>query len=277
MKIALIIDSASGIKNTQDYKDLYLVPLMITKENGEQVADDENLSFDDFYQLFDSELLKTSQSIPGEMMKKWDELLESYDQVICLLISKGLSGQFNTCYMMAQDEPYKGKVFVVDTNGVAILLKKQVSETLEYIKQGKTGEEITRLIEESNQDFTCFIIPKSLKQLVRGGRISKSAASLAKILKITPILKYDGTIDKEGKTRTFKKAIEQSLELLEKKCKDGDKILDIAYSRSEDETITLVKKSIEEKGFEINVTQEMPNTITCHTGRETFALAVWKK
>jgi len=70
MKIALIIDSASGIKNTQDYKDLYLVPLMITKENGEQVADDENLSFDDFYELFDSELLKTSQSIPGEMMKK---------------------------------------------------------------------------------------------------------------------------------------------------------------------------------------------------------------
>ncbi|AHI53236.1 DegV family protein [Spiroplasma culicicola] len=276
MKIAVIIDSSAGIKDTQNYKNLHLVPLMITQESGEQISDDQDLSFDEFYQLNDSQLLKTSQSVPGVMMNKWDELLKDYDQVICLLLSKGLSGQFNTFRMFSQEDEYKGKVFVIDTNGVSIILKQQILETLELIEQGKKAEEIQTIIESKNQSFNCFIIPKSLTQLVRGGRISKAAAGLAKILKITPILKYNGEIDKEDKTRTFKKAIEQAINTLEQKTKSNNKQMDLSYSRADDEVIELVKECIIAKGYEIRLIEDMPNTITCHTGRETFAIALWE-
>ncbi|QEH62236.1 DegV family protein [Spiroplasma chinense] len=277
MKIAVVIDSSTGIKDVENYKDLYLVPLMITKENGEQVKDDENLSFDEFYALNDSQLLKTSQTVPGNMLGKWDELLKTYNQVICLLLSKGLSGQYNTFRMFSQEEEYKGKVFVIDTNGVSIILKRQVLRALELKEQGKSGEEILNIIEEETKKFNCFIIPKSLDQLVRGGRISKAAAGLAKILKITPILKYNGEIDKEDKTRTFKKAIEQAITLLDKRSTNDKKVIDLSYSRVDSEVLDMVKDLIKEKGFELGLLEEMPNTITCHTGRETFALGIWDK
>ncbi|QBQ08080.1 fatty acid-binding protein DegV [Spiroplasma gladiatoris] len=275
MKIAILIDSSAGIKDVKNYKDMYLVPLMITKEDGEQISDDENFESNEFYQLHEKQLLKTSMSIPGTMLGKWDELLKEYDNVVCLLLSKGLSGQFETYRMFSQQEEYLNKVFVVDTNGVSIILKQQVLDTLELVKQGKTGQEICQIIESRNKNFNCFIVPKTLDQLVRGGRISKAAASMAKLLKINPILRYDGEIDKEDKTRTFKKAIETAIDLLKKKTKSTTLQVDFSYSRTEEETLEFVKKTIIEKGFTIRLQDDIPNTITCHTGKDTFAIAIW--
>ncbi|WP_339020652.1 DegV family protein [Spiroplasma endosymbiont of Atherix ibis] len=270
MKIAVVTDSSSGIKNIKDYKDLYLVPLMITKEDGEQIADGESFEADEFYQLNDSQLLKTSQSIPGIMLKKWDELLKDYDQIICLLLSKGLSGQYNTFKMFSQEDEYKDKVHVIDTNSVSIVLKRQIELIMKLLKEEKTAQEIKDIIEKDYNKVVGYIIPKSLDQLVRGGRISKAAAGLAKILKITPILKYNGEIDKQGKTRTFKKAVEEALKLLKSNYSKSN-IVDISYSRASKETLKLVKEIVKESNYEIGLFDEMPNTITCHTGRETFA------
>ncbi|WP_338984828.1 DegV family protein [Spiroplasma endosymbiont of Diplazon laetatorius] len=275
MKIAIITDSASGVPNINEVKDLYLVPLMITKEDGTQIADDELFKPDSFYELNDSQLLKTSQSIPGTMMTKWDELLKEYDQIVCILISKGLSGQYNTCKMLAQEDEYKGKVFVADTNGVSTVLRTQVEIALKLANEGKNGQEIEDEINKSNDKFSLFIIPKALDHLVRGGRISKAAAGLAKFLKITPILKYDGKIDKHGKERTFKKAIEEVVRILKEF--GDDQFVDVSYSRIDEEYLDIVKTAIEKAGLKVRLYDEMPNTITCHTGRETLALAAWKK
>ncbi|ASP27916.1 fatty acid-binding protein DegV [Spiroplasma corruscae] len=276
MKIAIVIDSSTGIKNTSDYKDLYLAPLMITKENGEQIADDEKFTQEEFYKLYDAEMLKTSQTVPGDMMKLWDELLKDYDQVLCLLLSKGLSGQYSTCKMLAKSDEYIGKVYVADTNGVSIVLKRQLLKALNLVNEGKNASDILEVIEQENQNFNVYIIPKKLDQLVRGGRISKAAAGLAKLLKITPILKYDGTIDKESKTRTFRKAIDNAIDLLKKHHPDVHEI-DVAYSRCGDDTLKMVKDSIIKNNYKIGLFDEIPNTITCHTGEETFAIGVWKK
>ncbi|AUM62948.1 DegV family protein [Spiroplasma monobiae] len=270
MKIAILIDSSCGIKDVKNYKNLHLVPLMITKEDGQQVADDENLSSEEFYVLNDSQLLKTSQSIPGNVMGKWDDLLKEYDEVICLLLSKGLSGQYNTFKMFSQEDEYKNKIHVIDTNGVSIVIKRQLELVEKLIKEGKNGQEIKDIMEEHYNKTVGYIIPKSLDQLVRGGRISKAAAGLAKILKITPILKYDGEIDKQDKTRTFKKAVEEVLNLLKENYPKSD-IIDIAYSETDNETFNLVQELIEDAGLKIGLLEQMPNTITCHTGRGTFA------
>ncbi|QHX36964.1 DegV family protein [Spiroplasma sp. BIUS-1] len=275
MKIAIITDSACGIPNISEIKNLYLVPLMISKEDGTQIADDESFSADEFYKLNDSQILKTSQSIPGMMMEKWDELLKEYDQIVCILISKGLSGQYNTCKMLSNEDEYKGKVFIADSNGVSTVLRRQVEMALDLTEKVKDAKEIEQAIEKENEKFSLMIIPKTLDQLVRGGRISKAAAGLAKLLKIVPILKYNGIIDKQGKERTFKRAIQESISVLKEF--GNTNIIDISYSRINHEHIDLVKDLVKSEGMEIGLIDELPNTITCHTGRETVALATWKK
>lgn len=124
MKIAILTDSSYDGK-IDEYKDLYLVPLIINTEDGRDILDDNNLAKDEFYELLDNQMLKTSQATPGQLMKVWDELLVNYDQIIYLPISKGLSGQCANAKMLSEiEETYKGKVFVCDGNNVSIITQK---------------------------------------------------------------------------------------------------------------------------------------------------------
>ncbi|QEH61627.1 DegV family protein [Spiroplasma chinense] len=270
MKTAIIIDSSCTFRNWKDEKDVHLVPLTIVTEDQKNIDDNLEFTPDDFYSLNEEQVLKTSQSIVGSMLGKWDELLKEYDNVICILISKGLSGQYNTYKMFSNEDEYKERVFVVDTNGVSIVNDRQVAFALELIKQGKTPKEIVGFLEEKYSDFKGYIIPKSLKQLVRGGRITKAAAGLAKILKINPILNYNGVIDKEGKARTFKKAVEEALDKIAKE-NSGEFVVDVAHSRTDQENLDLVNQLMAEKGLKLGKIDELPNVIVCHTGTDTFA------
>ncbi|WP_186788188.1 DegV family protein [Spiroplasma clarkii] len=142
-------------------------------------------------------------------------------------------------------------------------------------EENKSGAEIKAILDSKNEQFNCFIIPKSLTQLVRGGRITKAAAAMAKLFKITPILRYDGTIDKETKTRTFKKAVEDSLDLLIKRTTTKNNNVYVSYSRCDDETMELVKNLLADKKLNVVMFEQLPNTIICHTGEETFAFAIF--
>ncbi|AVP49718.1 DegV family protein [Williamsoniiplasma luminosum] len=276
MKIAILTDSSYG-GNLKDIKDLYQVPLMITEENGGQIPDDENLTEERFYELLESQALKTSLTVPKTMLDMWDHLLKEYDQVIFAGLSKGLSGQFSTYRMLSETEDkYKGKVFVIDTNGVSIILQHLVKNVAIWIAQNKTGFEIMELILKKHDKFTAFIIPKNLDTLKRGGRITPAAAALAKMLKIIPILRYNGQIDKQATARTFKKAVLESLELIKKERK-GVKEIDIAYSKMNPETMELIELLLDKEGFKINMMMKLPKVVASHTGTETVALIAWER
>ncbi|WFQ93356.1 DegV family protein [Mycoplasma feriruminatoris] len=276
IKIAVLTDSSFDGR-VSDYKDLYVIPLMIVTQDNQTYYDDEHLSKDKFYDLLNSQVLKTSQTTPGDMLNMWDDLLTKYDQVIFLPISKGLSGQYNTFKMLQQtEEKYENKVFVCDTNAVSVIMQEVVKKVFMWIKENKTAAEICDLVSCLVDDFVTFIIPKNLDTLKQGGRISPAAAALAKILKITPILKYDGSIDKQSTARTFKKALKEALSLLKEQIKDL-KIIDISYSRTDEQTLELIETIIKEEQLEIRLKSELTNVIASHTGTDTVALVGWKK
>ncbi|EXU60613.1 DegV family protein [Mycoplasma mycoides] len=276
IKIAVLTDSSFDGR-VSDYKDLYVIPLMIVTQDNQTYYDDENLSKDKFYNLLNSQVLKTSQTTPGDMLQMWDDLLTKYDQVIFLPISKGLSGQYNTFKMLQQtEEKYENKVFVCDTSAVSVIMQEVVNKVFEWIKQNKPANEICDLVSYLANDFVTYIIPKNLDTLKQGGRISPAAAALAKILKITPILKYDGSIDKQSTARTFKKALKEALSLLKEEIKDL-KTIDISYSRTDEKTLELIETIIKEEQLEIRLKSELTNVIASHTGTDTVALVGWKK
>ncbi|WP_338969609.1 DegV family protein [Spiroplasma endosymbiont of Labia minor] len=275
MKIAILTDSCLG-GDPHKYSNMTIIPLMITKEDGTQIYDDENFNKDDFYNLLEKEALKTSQTITGDVINAYDKMLEKYDQVVVMLLSKGLSGQYQTALMLANEEKYKNKIFVVDTNGVSIVMEHLIDRVYDFIEQGLNGTQIKEKIESLNNKFVGFIIPKNLKTLVRGGRISKAAAGFAKLLKINPILRYNGQIDKFSKERTFKKAVRLVLAQIQKEI-PGITQIDLTYSRSPKETIDLVHGIINDSGLIINLERDLSNVIAAHTGTETFAFIAWMK
>ena len=60
----------------------------------------------------------------------WSAMLQEYEELVYIPISSGLSGSCMTAQAMAQEEPYAGRVFVVDNGRVSLLFPDSYGTSL---------------------------------------------------------------------------------------------------------------------------------------------------
>ncbi|QHX36114.1 hypothetical protein STIUS_v1c05600 [Spiroplasma sp. TIUS-1] len=269
-KLAIVLDSSCGIQSFKGHiknDNVYFVPLIITTQDGKNYNDDESLTLEKFEDmLINNERLLTSQSNPGVVLKLWETLLEEYDEIINLPISSGLSGQYQTMKMLSKD--FDGRVHVVNTNGISLLQQYIAKWTQQLSDEGLNAEEIVKKVDKECESINGFIIVQDLKRLVAGGRITPAVAMLAKLLKICPILKWNGKIDKFGKARTWKKAVNETIDQLKK---DNVKKVEIGWSLSNTSDSDYILKQLKDAGIEIGTVVYIPYVLSAHIGLEVFA------
>lgn len=151
--------------------------------------------------------VSTSQPGPEEVMKIWNRALEQFEEIVYIPLSSALSGSCQTAQMLAQEEPYAGRVFVVDNGRVSATQHRSVLDALEMIEEGYHAEQIRQMLEEARAKNTIYIGVQDLEYLKRGGRISRATAALGSVLNIKPVLQFDvGTLDTYKKCRGFVQA-----------------------------------------------------------------------
>ena len=142
-KVAVVTDSNSGIRQDEGKKlGIYVLPMPFTID-GQTFYEDINLTQSDFFdKLMSGAEVFTSQPVVGDVSKLWDEVLKDYDEIVHIPMSSGLSGSCQTAIMLSQEDEYKDKVFVVDSQRISVTQKWDVYDAIELAKQGKTGQEI---------------------------------------------------------------------------------------------------------------------------------------
>ena len=208
MKVAILTDSNSGITQDEANKlGVFVLPMPFTID-GQEYKEDINLSQEEFYdKLMNNAEVFTSQPAVGEVTQLFDNILKDYDQIVHIPMSSGLSGSCQTALMLAEEDEYKGKVYVVDSQRISVTQKYDVLDALELSKQGKNAKEIHDILMENKLNATIYITVNTLEYLKKGGRITAAAAALGGLLKIKPILTIQGEkLDSYQKTRTMAKA-----------------------------------------------------------------------
>ncbi|AGM26416.1 putative DegV family protein [Spiroplasma syrphidicola EA-1] len=274
MKIAIVTDSSYG--KGKLYDNLYIAPLLINLDGTESIEDTADFTKEQFLNLIKKNSLKTSQTPIGKIIELYDNLLKEYDQIVVCGLAKSLSGQHNG-YLLAAEEPqFKDKVFIINSNGVSIILEHEIARIVALIDQGKTGPEILTAINDINNAYECYILPKSWDTFVKSGRISRIKAMIVTTLKINIVLKVqDDKIVFDSKHRGFFSSVKFIVNSL--KAVSPTDMIDVAYGYLDDETVTKVKEIIANAGFKINLWSELPKTILVNTGPETLAFSIWKK
>ena len=215
-EICVVTDSHSGISQEEASRlGIFVVPMPFyfgdeCYYEGVSITRDEL-----FKRLAAGEEVSTSQPSPMDVTSVWDKALEIAKYVVYIPISSGLSGSCETAMMLANDDKYQGKVFVVDNGRVSALLHRSVLDALELVEKGYSPEKIKKILEESRADMNIYVAVDTLEHLKRGGRISATSAVLGTLLNIKPVLKFDvGTLDVHAKARGFIKAKKIMLEAL---------------------------------------------------------------
>lgn len=159
--------------------------------------------------------ITTSQPAPEEVTSLWDKLLAQYDQLLYFPISSGLSGSCQTAMMLAQEEPYLGRVHVVDNGRVATPMHQSLLDALDMIAQGMSAAQIKATLEASKDDMVIYLSVQTLEFLKRGGRVTPAVAAVGTLLQIKPVLKLaTGKLDSFRNCRGFGKAKATMLEAI---------------------------------------------------------------
>lgn len=213
-KIGILTDSHSSLTPAEAERlGVHVLPMPFTI-SGTDYLEGVNLTREEFFaHQRAGEQISTSQPSPAAVLSMWDELLEEYETLLYMPISSGLSGSCQTATGLADDEPYQGRVFVVDNGRIATPLHCSILDALELIDKGLTAAECKEALEKARDELTIYIAVQTLEYLKKGGRISAATAAVGTLLNIKPILQLTtGKLEGYKKARGMIKAKEIMLE-----------------------------------------------------------------
>ena len=283
-KIAVVTDSNSGITQSQAKEyGLYVLPMPFMI-NEEPFFEDITLTQEQFYErLAENADVITSQPSPEEVMKLWEELLETYDEIVHIPMSSGLSGSCQSARMLSEN--YDGRVQVVNNQRISVTQRQSALDALVLIERGMDAAAIREFLEEDKFNSSIYIMLDTLYYLKKGGRITPAAAALGTILRLKPVLQIQGDkLDAFAKARTVSQGktimINAIRNDMEKRFGGASPVniwLQIAYTYDREAAEQFREQVLEVfPGFDVHM-DPLSLSIACHIGPGSLALACSKK
>ena len=284
MSTAVVLDSNCGLTGVEAKKyGMYILPMPFMID-GKEYLDGIDITREEFLKMQEEGAdIVTSQPSPENVMDLWDELLKTYDSVIHIPMTSGLSGSCDTATMLASEDEYVGRVFVVDDKRISVTQISAGLDALTLIDAGFTPDKIKEKLEADALKSGIYVMVSDIKYLKKGGRITPMAAALASLLKIKPVLQlHEGKIDAYAKARTFKQAKQIMVEAIKKDlserlndpmCKDS-RLMIAQYGY-----LDFAKEFASELEAEFGEveTVNLSLSVATHIGPGTVALAVARK
>lgn len=284
-KIAVVTDSNSGITQAQASQlgvSVLPMPFMI---DGETYFEEITLSRKEFYEKLTANAdISTSQPSPESVLNLWDRLLNEYDEIVHIPMSSGLSGSCQTAVMLAQD--YVGRVHVVNNQRISVTQRQSVLDALKLAGEGKSGEEIKKILEDDKFNSSIYIMIDTLYYLKKGGRITPTAAALGTLLKLKPVLQIQGEkLDAFAKARTVAQAKSIMINAIKNDIEnrfggvspDNTIYIQVAHTENEEAAKILAEELAEQFPEYPVYMDDLSLSVSCHIGPGALAIACTKK
>ncbi len=208
-RIALVTDSTCDLpQELLDYYQINMVPLHINFGES-QYLDKVTIQPKQFYVLLDQhqEFPKTSQLNEKTLSVLYAQLAANYDSIIAIHLTDKFSGTFYNSQKAAQtvSKGYNKPITVINSKNLSGALGLLVLRAAQAIENGILHDEIVAMISEWIAKTHIFVSVKTLKYMVRGGRVSAFKGLVAKILNVKPIV----SMDEKGASYIFGKTYSQ--------------------------------------------------------------------
>lgn len=283
-KVRIITDSNSGITQSQG-KELGIEVIPMPFFIGEtQYLEDISMTQDDFYKalLDDKVEVSTSQPSPDTIINTWRSALEEYDEIVHIPMSSGISSSCATALMLAQEDEFEGKVFVVDNQRISVTQRRSVIQAKELAEKGYSGKEIHDILFRDKFQSSIYIMVDTLKYLKKGGRLTPAVAAIGTVLRIKPVLQIQGEkLDSYAKVKTLKQAKSTMIKAVTndfvkrfQNASPQNMCIDIAHTQNLEEAEKF-KEELNEvfPGYDIYI-DNLSLSVSCHIGPGALAVAL---
>lgn len=219
--IAIVTDSTCDLPQDLIEKyQLQVVPLSV--HFGENYFLDRlTLLPAQFYSMIDKapQYPSTAQPAYKDFFNRYSYLASHYDSILGIHISAALSGTWSNSSKAshAVAEHSGKKINVINSKRLSSGLGLIVLRAAKAIENGSSHEEIVSKIEGWSKNTKMFVSSKTIKYMVKSGRVSYTKGMIGSLLNLKPVV----TVNDDGKTEAFGKPFTEkgSMELIFSKVK----------------------------------------------------------
>ncbi len=281
MNIVLVTDSCCDLPYQYTTENnITVLPLTVHLKDKE-IRDElgkEN-KYQEFYDLIlGGEMPTTSQINAYTFKEEFEKQIKAGNEVIYIGFSAVLSGCVNSARIAKEElseELGDIPITVIDSKSASLGVGLLVYYANEFIKQGKTREFITDWVESNKLKVNHWFTVEDLNHLHRGGRLSKTAATIGTILSLKPIM----IVSDEGKLVPVAKAKgrKKSLNILLEKIKENitnpqDQVVFISHGGCEEELQGIISELRNELKVKDVIINPIGAAIGSHAGPGTVAV-----
>jgi len=208
-KIALVTDSTCDLSSALiDQYQINLLPININFGDNHYL-DKVTILPEHFYKLleFSDEFPKTAQVNEKAFVNLYSHLASHYDSVIAVHLTDKFSGTFYSSQKAAQaiSKEFSKPISVINSKNLSGALGLIVLRIAQAIEAGYSHDRIVEMANKWVADSRIFVSVKTLKYMVRGGRVSHFKGLVARLLNVNPIV----SMDEHGKSIVFGKTYSQ--------------------------------------------------------------------
>jgi DegV family protein with EDD domain len=219
----------------------------------------------------------TSQPAPGDFLEEYKKLIEKgYEKIFCVLLSKNISGTFQSATLAKNMLDNPEKVHIFDTMLAAYATAMIGLELIDMINDDKTAEEIieriTRIIGTSGQMFSV----ENLFSLVKGGRLSVTKAAIGTVLRLKPIVVLiDGKLELVKSERTYKKIHNYYVDSVKKSLEGRKTTTFYVMSQNSTQSATMAKEFLLENfpGSKLIYREGLGPVFSIHVGKKGYGIS----
>lgn len=226
MSIKIVADSGCDILQLEN-APYSCAPLKIFTAEREY-TDDKTADRDEMVEYLQGYKDKSGSSCPS--VGEWLEAFGDSEEIICLTLTSGLSGSYNSACVAKDrylEQHPERRVAIVDSlsagPGIGILVKKLE----ELVSLGISFDNAVKAIKGYQHKTELIFMIKSLKNLAANGRVKQSVAMLAAVLGICLTCKVspEGTLEPMKKIRGEKNSLRELYAYMKNAGYNGGRVL----------------------------------------------------
>jgi DegV family protein with EDD domain len=280
--IAVVTDSVCDLpRELLDHHQIHVVPLHLRVGESEYL-DRLTIEPASFYDLAErsSQFPSSSQPAASLFSRLFAYLATYYDSIIAIHLSSALSGTASTSARAAEALAGEKRISVIDSRQVSGSLGLVVLRAVEAIETGLSHEEIVAEAESWARKAEILVSVRTLRYMVRGGRVKPVAGALGKALNLKPIISLDadGAAIRYGKAFSVRRNVEKIVEMVARRHEERSlRCYALVHGHDPGAASDLADRLEGELGFPPLYIEEISPVIALNAGRGAVAVVTMQE
>ncbi len=257
MTVRIVTDSTSDIPVEMAQElGIPVVPLSVVF-GEESLKEGSEISHDVFYERLAhaKDLPTTSSPSVGDFLDTYRDVLKETNEIVSVHVSSKLSATYSNATQAAAILADEGaRIEVVDSRTVSMGMMFMCQAAVKAAAEGATVEEIRDIIDDMSPRISVYVVLNTLEYVRRGGRIGRARAFLGTMLRVKPILSFDGgEVHPEERVRTRSLALDRLFQMVTSNPKIEE--VGVAYSINAEEAEGLRQRISEALEMDVQMTR----------------------